>query len=704
MVVYVLIVRCASALVVCVCWRSRCGSIDVAKMAGAARFVEYLRHTASLFEQCRSARDETLADWVLRNMNSADRESIQCFGLPAIWYSGLYPPAIGDFDYQHCHIPRHEALRLPRHRTLTTEELYCIQGMRLDPGWEHYEIWERERRILLLRRRREKAHALQHRPVVPDCAVRGGETPRPPEEDIADEVDDRVLDERRGVSLAIEGERQPIAYGGADRGGETPLPPGADVSADEFVDSKVADECLGTPPAFEDTNTGQTADIESLDEKFAKAGLSVKLFAEQTPELMALVDGVEQILQKVTSVTTSAHERVVAVSRAFVVLRCIRGAAGIAWATSRIVADGSGHIMDLLQVTQSAASLARVAGQLAQELPETGRNWAAHREGRHVAKSGILALQALAASAQKASEAALMLQVVIDYILHYPRANGEVPTLSEGCVLLALVATQGRLPVSLDSRCGSENKTGVAHAAGYNAVNAGLGLLCWGWKTGRCHISCFSEVVLEYICASQAQHAQQHWRNMQINDPDHFEAKFRVLAAHATRLIPESGVGHMSMPSTVLFPGSLFVHVCEWGQLLKTVEEHTIGQVLNRSKKSIQSVARAALQRLIANETSSEGKSRTTCFTQEVFNAVLAARHRIVNKRPDNAYIVARKERPLASAEPQPRKKTAKKRKRHLGKFKDTIMCEYCKSLVRRDVISRHRKTSKCLLAQTSHA
>ena len=296
-----------------------------------------------------------------------------------------------------------------------------------------------------------------------------------------------------------------------------------------------------------------------------------------------------------------------------------------------------------------------------------------------------------------------MLQVVIDCILHSPRVNGKLPTLSEGCVLLALVATQGRLPVSLDSRCGSENKTGVAHAAGYNAMNAGLGLLCWGWKTGRCHISCFSEVVLGYSCTGQSQHAQQHWRNMQITDPQIFEANFRALAAHATRLIPESDVGHMSMPSTVLFPGSLFVHVCEWGQLLKTVEENTIRQVLNRPNKFIQSVACAALQRLIANEISSEGKSRTTCFTQEVFNTVLAARHRIVNKMSVNAYHVVCRECPLVSKEPQPRKKT-KKRKRHFGKFKDTVMCEYCNSMVRRDVISRHRKTSKCLRAQNSRA
>ena len=59
------------------------------------------------------------------------------------------------------------------------------------------------------------------------------------------------------------------------------------------------------------------------------------MFAEQTPDLIVLVDGLEQILQKVTSITTFADVRVMAASGAYVVLQCVGDAAGIAWAASR---------------------------------------------------------------------------------------------------------------------------------------------------------------------------------------------------------------------------------------------------------------------------------------------------------------------------------------------------------------------------------
>ena len=64
------------------------------------------------------------------------------------------------------------------------------------------------------------------------------------------------------------------------------------------------------------------------------------MFAEQTPDLIVLVDGLEQILQEVTSITTLAEMRVMAASGAYVVLQCIGDAAGITWAASRF-ADAS---------------------------------------------------------------------------------------------------------------------------------------------------------------------------------------------------------------------------------------------------------------------------------------------------------------------------------------------------------------------------
>jgi len=133
------------------------------------------------------------------------------------------------------------------------------------------------------------------------------------------------------------------------------------------------------------------------------------------------------------------------------------------------------------QLVKPVAALARVAGRWVRELQKRCRDTAVREEGSRVAKGGALVLQEIAPAASKAQSSRTSVKGV----------HGMHVEFSSGCAFLTMVASYERLLTSLTSRGRNETETGIAHAASHTVLTLGLAVLCWRWKTGRCHTSCF---------------------------------------------------------------------------------------------------------------------------------------------------------------------------------------------------------------------
>ena len=475
---------------------------------------------ASVFEGCH-ADGETLADWCLYNLSSDDQARVRCLGLPEVVYSGVYPRVDQNYEYQHFKLPRHLGRMVPRDRLFTAEELYSIPDIRLDPGWTNYERYSREPRIVLLRWELQLASAsggqAPQDPQGQPSTRSGGQAPQHPQVQPA---------ARSGGQIPQHPQWQPAAKGT----GKAPEQPQGQLAGE------------APKPPQEQPAAGSTDQAEqqpqqlTLDEQFAKAGLAMKLFFDQTPDWAALSDALEQVAEKIAKATLSVQ--VAVVSQAFVILRAIRGTAGIMWASDIIIKElaigGETPGDPQVAMEQSVAGLLRV-------LPDANKNWLAHREGRHYCLSGKCALEAMACSSEESSECAVLLEVVVSWILARGQtgassSEGESPEMPRGIVLLALSACTNRLPLS---RAGAV----VKHAGAYNAMNAGLALLGWGWRTGRCRVGCFEEVVMRRLVAAQSDKAKESLQSGMVMSAQGFERKFNRLCEHATPVLAGRGGG-----------------------------------------------------------------------------------------------------------------------------------------------------------------
>ncbi|KAG5184185.1 cyclin-dependent kinase regulatory subunit-domain-containing protein [Tribonema minus] len=68
----------------------------------------------------------------------------------AIEYSDKYSD--GDYEYRHVFIPKEQAKRVPKDRTLTEAEWRHTYKVTMSRGWEHYGIHRPEPHVLLFRR------------------------------------------------------------------------------------------------------------------------------------------------------------------------------------------------------------------------------------------------------------------------------------------------------------------------------------------------------------------------------------------------------------------------------------------------------------------------------------------------------------------------------------------------------------------------
>ena len=392
-----------------------------------------------------------------------------------------------------------------------------------------------------------------------------------------------------------------------------------------------------------------------VDEQIAARGLSVKLDPEQTPDLQACTEALEGIVQAFAPTADI-------VSRSFVALRCVRGAAGILWAGRACVQLGDAFRTHMRH-EEGREALRWLAGQLLQMDPHPERaRWLSHSEGRHAALSGRGALKALRHAPDTAAEAAVLLEPVVQAIL--ARGVGEeVGPLSNACLLQALTACERRLPLALRRlrararRAGARAAGGQAPAGGararrasaraaggqgpargarelvawvavrsgsYNAANAGWMLLGWAWQTQRATFR-MSREALECIKAAQAEHAQAALAD--ITTPAEFEAKRARLGAHAgnTLAVPVPGTSRRGLPRAGLFPGMVFVHACETAQVAKHVAGSDIQLVLRADLERVRAAARERLAAEVASEMAQKATHRVTCMTHVVFEAVVQA-------------------------------------------------------------------------------
>lgn len=224
-----------------------------------------------------------------------------------------------------------------------------------------------------------------------------------------------------------------------------------------------------------------------LDEQLANRGLLPKVFMHQVPDLVALTQGMQEIQSKCS--TLSFESRKLILSRAFVVLRLIRGTQGIPWAAGEMCASST--IWKLLSSLNPEVCLkqrALVMKQIAQELlrkngayaKEKGldANWMAHREGRHAMYSGRHALHAMSTAGPHAAAQSVerFLPILGDLLSGKPECEWS----EDGLLAIFTAMTSAPLAYRLVKVMGKQQyKMTLFGARRYNSMNSGLGMAMW---------------------------------------------------------------------------------------------------------------------------------------------------------------------------------------------------------------------------------
>ena len=300
-----------------------------------------------------------------------------------------------------------------------------------------------------------------------------------------------------------------------------------------------------------------------IDEEVAKVGLSVKLHFDQTADLVACAQAMEDALAR-----SDPHAPVADVAwdlaKLFVVLRAVRGAAGITWAAEKL---SQAIAMELLGVEDEAVALQGTAAWLlrACSQDECSSNSMCHREGRHTMYSGRHALDAITKFSHSAAAVVRILAMVIQEMLAASRQGRHV--LSPSYVVLAFVASEGRLPLSV-------TRQGVPCFAGkYNAVNAGWMLLGWGWRSGRITLPDWDAVLQHTINLAQSDKSRVYMADLGLNVPGALEKKAAALEAISAPMLPPRSGSLARFAPPGLFGGNVVDHVCEVAQLRAAVDD-----------------------------------------------------------------------------------------------------------------------------------
>ena len=385
-------------------------------------------------------------------------------------------------------------------------------------------------------------------------------------------------------------------------------------SEEEESEEVTAGETGGTPTRG--AGGGQTP---TIDEEVAKVGLSVKLHFDQTPDLIACAQAMEDAFAR-----SDPHAPVADVARdlakVFVVLRAIRGAAGIIWAAEKLNQESA---TELLGVEDVAEALRGTAAWLLEACSQDqcSSSSMCHREGRHTMFSGPRALAAIVKFSHSAAAVVGILSMVIEEMLVASRQEDVRPLeIDSSYVLLAFVACEGRLPLAVTPQ-------GVGCFAGrYNAVNAGWTLLGWGWRSGRITLPEIDVVLLHTITQAQSEKSRAHMADLGLNVPGALEKKAALLETISVPMLPTRSGPLASFPPPGIFLGNVVVHVCEIAQLRAAVDDDdAIHRVCQAGVARVRRVAAPVMQSLVAADERLDGKGRQKCITVDIFDAVQAS-------------------------------------------------------------------------------
>ena len=529
---------------------------------------ERLLQLASIFRQCQEWQGQTLANYVSEHCKGDMLKKLEILGLPGIVFTGIYNVGTTDgYEYRHCHLPPHISKTLRPGQLLSVEELYSIPGFITAPGWEHYAVWTRERNILLLRRQKVAANKASI-----GCQTLVVETVQA--DMVAEEVVDQVLPEG---PIHILPTPQLVAPGG---------------------------QALG--------------DDAKLDEYIAASGLSPKLHMDQIPELIALVKHMEARYRDWGTRAQAAGMGAKVMARVFVILRCIRGVAGIEWA-SKMFAEQDADFFWFFTQACGAEALASVASRLLDLDPNGAENWMAHREGRHAGLSGARSLEALAKEPRKAAQLAMLLEPLLVVLILKPAGDRSPVAFSNSMVLHALTVAHGRLPLRINAASGA-----VSYASDYNATNVGWMFLAWPWRTGRARFEVCDETFW-WVQSSQSNTAQQAMSDFAVDSAASFKAKWKALSSCSRSSFPHSD--EFGDCPCDIFPGCVFVHMCECGQLRHAISDDVISLLVRGTRWSMPRVRRVAAMTLsrIMQQDKVDLVHYRSCLTLRVFRAVQEA-------------------------------------------------------------------------------
>lgn len=369
----------------------------------------------------------------------------------------------------------------------------------------------------------------------------------------------------------------------------------------------------------------------ALDERCAAAGLCVKLHVHQIPDLWSIAVALEQVVSAVDG--KPDEEQCCALTRAFLLLRAVRGQAGTSWLQPQLTSPS------LLGKLASPADDAEVLRELAADLlllhdSETesrghAPNWAAHQEGRHARFSGRRALAAMAdpAGAQNAAEACEALKPMVQKLV--PSGLKPCEVGFEPCVfddtdwVLMLTACRHKVPLCKD-------QGGMYYMDSYNSTNAGFALATWAAMSGRGDVrkAFFSPKVIGIVLKSQGKNSRAKLKKQGLDSAAACESKFERLQALAAewrdRVHPLLAGGFQ--PSSGVLPFCLFVHLCEWGQCVNALGHRRIAHLLAAERGKYEEGVSAVVSSLAS--LSPPGKGSSQCHTLQVFVAALEALHR----------------------------------------------------------------------------
>lgn len=217
----------------------------------------------------------------------------------------------------------------------------------------------------------------------------------------------------------------------------------------------------------------------------AREGMLSKLFVFQVPEVMALVSVMSRIAQQKDCTSVSA-------SRAFIILRGIRGTHGIPAAAKYVVPN-----LALLGATEVDTFIKTLTEHMKAKGAGKRASWAAHCEGRHRCLSGMKFIDALAHPAGHDGflTAASNLE---PYMIRLLAATPDNQASFSALDLIALTsAVEGTVVLAI--------KGGTPQRArNYNAMEFSRQLILWGFYDCRAKDVPMEQILFDFVGKQQS--------------------------------------------------------------------------------------------------------------------------------------------------------------------------------------------------------